>query len=203
MSVHGIDPGLANIGRASISQYGGKPESEHFIPPGTGVQRLVAIYRWAAALPVCHLVVVENFAFDRANQAHQIGQARGALELGLHCRGQDVIFLSPSELKQWLSGKGNLPKPLMPMRVLAHWGFEAQSEHEAAAYGLMKFGEALLLVQGGIGIGTVKSALDLTEYQVGVLSGFLDREAAEEVKAQAERGRAERRMARRRKVGAR
>lgn len=152
--VIGLDPGLANLGLVVLdSEEPGVLRHEHFEPTGQGVARLQQIQRWALGLPAADLVVLEGYAFGRANQAHQMGEARGALLLGLASHGYRVIDLSPSSLKQWLSGKGNLAPQLMPMRVLALWGWEAPSEHEAAAYALARFGEAVLAAEA-VGVTT-------------------------------------------------
>jgi crossover junction endodeoxyribonuclease RuvC len=68
------------------------------------------------------------------------------------------IEVSPSQLKQFATGKGNAGKEIILQQVYKRWGFEAKDNNQADAYVLAQIGRAYL--------GEVD---DLTDFQQKVV----------------------------------
>lgn len=117
----------------------------------TGTDPLSELYRldWIrteclSIIPPDALVVVEDFAFSRANQAHQIGGLQYCFRLSLWKRGVPFILVAPSRLKKFVTGTGNAEKSLMLQQVYKRWGIECKDDNEADAVGLCYVGMAML-----------------------------------------------------------
>lgn len=90
------------------------------------------------------LVVLEDFAFARANMAHQLGGLAYVVRLSLYKRNLPFILVAPGRLKKFVSGKGSAEKDMMIMRVFKNWGHEAQDNNAADAIGLAYVGAAAI-----------------------------------------------------------
>ena len=90
------------------------------------------------------LVVLEDFAFARANMAHQLGGLGYIVRLSLWKRNLPFIVVAPGRLKKFVSGKGSAEKDMMIMRVFKNWGHEAQDNNAADAIGLAYVGAAAI-----------------------------------------------------------
>lgn len=87
-------------------------------------------------------VVYEDYSMGSKGKTFHIGELGGVLKLFLWERGIDIILVPPSNLKLFVTGKGNADKDVM-MRVLAqHRGRLFNNSDEADAYGLLLAGEA-------------------------------------------------------------
>lgn len=107
------------------------------------------------------LVVVEGYAFARANQAHQMGELGGMIRMLLAKLGINWIEVAPTQVKKFCTGKGNAAKDLILMNVYKRWGVEFQVNDEADAYVLAKIGQAIM--------GDIKG---LTQEQIRVIKAI-------------------------------
>ncbi len=158
------------------------------ITPSTrGVERLCEEEIAVRALLDTHnpaLVLLEDYAFSRGNQAHQMGELGGVLRRLLHRRGQRWMVVGTGQCKQYATGKGNAPKELMLQQVLKRWGVELGTSHEADAYTLARIGVALLAGERIEAAGGSAAGVDgLTKVQVGVLEKIRGGKAAKADKA--------------------
>lgn len=83
----------------------------------------------------CRAVVLENYAFARPNQAHQIGELGGAIRLHLHMARIPYVEIAPKTLKLWACANGNANKDqmLQAARDLADYDLApAQDWHRRA-----------------------------------------------------------------------
>lgn len=85
------------------------------------------------------LVVIEDYAFSRADQAHAKGELGGVIRLALWERGIETITVAPTALKKFVTGVGVAQKDEMRLAIYKRFGIEAKSqdELEAAALAIM------------------------------------------------------------------
>lgn len=109
-------------------------------PPGLrGVERLQWILRKVMGL-VCNsdLVIVEGYAYARANQAHQIGELGGVIRLALYTRRIPYVEVAPSALKKVATGKGNAGKELVLVEAVKRLGYDGADNNVADALWLLE-----------------------------------------------------------------
>ena len=109
------------------------------------------------------LIVIEGFSygskgrgvFDIAYLGWRIRE-----ELERYRTEDDIPWLevSPSQVKQFATGKGNANKEIVLQQVYKRWGFEAKDNNQADAYVLAQIGRAYL-----------GEADDLTDFQQKVV----------------------------------
>lgn len=107
------------------------------------------------------LVLIEDYAFSKANKAHQMGELGGVIRRMLFKKQIRWIVVGTSQLKKFATGKGNCPKDLILMNVYKKWGVEFATSDEADAYVLARIGQALL---------NQENSPELTKYQLEVLT---------------------------------
>lgn len=83
------------------------------------------------------LVVLEGYAYARANQAHQIGELGGVLRLALFEAGVRYIELAPSVVKKLATGKGNAGKEQVLVEAVRRLGYEGHDNNESDALWLL------------------------------------------------------------------
>lgn len=139
MRVLAFDLSLTSTG---VAHEGG---TSRITPKCKGVERLAEI-REAVRLLVLttapELVVIEGYAYARANQAHQIGELGGVIRLLLHDMGIEYREVPPSSLKKWATGKGNADKDTMLETAIRKHGFQGHGNDEADAWLLMLMAQA-------------------------------------------------------------
>lgn len=79
------------------------------------------------------LVVLEGYAFSRANQAHQIGEWGGVLRLLLHESGVPWVEVPSTQLKKFATGSGGAKKPQMLAEAIKRLGYSGYQEDEVDA----------------------------------------------------------------------
>jgi crossover junction endodeoxyribonuclease RuvC len=148
--VIGIDPSLTATG---VCWPDGSTEVIKW--PGTGVERLVNVYRrtcdwWETAVLAGQrpLVVLEGYSMGSARQqshAHGLGELGGVLRLALaHCC-VDFIDVPPACVKKYATGKGNANKDLVRDAARDRLGLPAGvTSDECDAAWLRQIGLALL-----------------------------------------------------------
>jgi crossover junction endodeoxyribonuclease RuvC len=114
------------------------------------------------------LAVIENFAFARPNQAHQIGELHGVVRYELWRNHVPFILVAPLQLKKWIIGKGQGEKDLILKELYKRYDFDVSDDNIADAVGLMLIGKTLL----------GKYEKPLVQFQQEVISKMLEGAAA-------------------------
>jgi crossover junction endodeoxyribonuclease RuvC len=103
-------------------------------------QRLVRIRD--AVLAACagaELVVIEGYAYGRAQQAHQLGELGGVIRVALTDAGIRWVEVSPAQVKQYATGKGNASKDAMIIAAVKA-GADITTNDQADAWWLRSIG---------------------------------------------------------------
>jgi crossover junction endodeoxyribonuclease RuvC len=90
------------------------------------------------------LVLIENYAFGKSNQAHQMGELGGVIRLMLHEEGYKYFVVTPTRLKKFLTGKGVAEKNLMLKELFKVFGHDVNDDNIADALVLMELGRAMI-----------------------------------------------------------
>lgn len=93
------------------------------------------------------MVLIEDYAFARAQGAHQIGELGGVLRVMFVEQGLNWIEVAPAAVKKFATGKGNASKEQIAAWVQKRWGVMFDSNDETDAFVLAKIGEALIASQ--------------------------------------------------------
>jgi Holliday junction resolvasome RuvABC endonuclease subunit len=94
--------------------------------------------------PERNLVLIENYAFGKTNQAHQMGELGGVIRLMLFEEGYEFFVIPPTRLKKFLTGKGVADKNIILKEVFKRWKFDVDDDNVADALVLMQLGLALV-----------------------------------------------------------
>lgn len=89
------------------------------------------------------VAILEDFAFARANQAHQMGGLGYTVRLQLWRAGVPFLLVAPMTLKKFITGKGNTEKDTIMMELLDRFKVKVTNNNEADAVGLARLGLAL------------------------------------------------------------
>lgn len=150
MKLIAIDPSLTSTGFAFRGD-DGHIEVGTIRPKNmTGPERLLYIERQLAHIldtVAPDAVAYEDYAMRSKGKVFHIGELGGVLKVHLWRRGVDIILVPPSNLKLFVTGKGNPGKgkeaKTLLMQILArHRGRLFNNSDEADAYGLLLAGEA-------------------------------------------------------------
>jgi crossover junction endodeoxyribonuclease RuvC len=79
------------------------------------------------------LVVIEGYAFDRPNQAHQIGELGGIIRFTLWEAGKLYVEIAPSSMKKFATGTGNASKDEVLVAAVKKLGYQGFSKDQADA----------------------------------------------------------------------
>lgn len=94
--------------------------------------------------PERNLILIENYAFGKTNQAHQMGELGGVIRLMLFEEGYEFFVIPPTRLKKFLTGKGVADKNIILKEVFKRWKFDVDDDNVADALVLMQLGLALV-----------------------------------------------------------
>lgn len=94
--------------------------------------------------PATDIVVIEDFAFSRGNQAHLLGGLGYAIRLYLRSHDIPFVLVGPMQNKKFASGSGKAEKSGMLLAVYKRWGIEAEDDNVADAVSLCMIGRALV-----------------------------------------------------------
>ncbi|OPX89584.1 MAG: Crossover junction endodeoxyribonuclease RuvC [Pelotomaculum sp. PtaB.Bin104] len=140
MKIVGIDASLTGTGVAVLN---GSLHTETIQSKKTGTERLIEIReRIRDIVNGADLVVLEDYAFSRPNQAHQIGELGGVLRVLFHEMGVKVLLVSTGQVKKFASGKGTADKRDIAIAVYKRFGQEFKTSDETDAFVLAKIGQA-------------------------------------------------------------
>jgi crossover junction endodeoxyribonuclease RuvC len=147
MTVVGFDLSLNSTG---WFVYNGVLMDSGIIPgTGSGMERIDFISRSVIGkVPADHdgcLVVIEEFAFSaNGSYAREIAMLGGVVRYALWHRQLPVVMVIPSQLKKFVTGKGNADKSVMLLEVYKRWDLDTQSHDQADAYALGRLGMCLV-----------------------------------------------------------
>ena len=116
------------------------------------------------------LVVIEDYSYASGNQAHQIGELGGVLRVMFSENELRVLKVSPSQLKKFITGKGNAKKEEIAVSIFKRWGRDFKTNDEADAFVLVQIGIMYLLYD--MPIGEMKHDYALTSFQAEVIDAL-------------------------------
>lgn len=141
--VVGLDPSFTGFGVAI--QENGNLLIKKIVSKQTGVQRLIEIRDTILQyVQGADLVCIEDFAFSRANQAHNLGGLGWIIRVMMHEENVPFMVVGTSQVKKFATGRGNAKKPEVMLGVYKRWGVEFADDNEADAFVLMKMAEVLI-----------------------------------------------------------
>lgn len=96
-----------------------------------------AIFSWLTArrgmLSPGDLVVVEGYAFSR-QQAHSMGEIGGCVRKYIWESGANLLIITPSSLKRFITGKGAGEKSAMIKQVYKRWNYDVDEDNQCDAF---------------------------------------------------------------------
>lgn len=96
------------------------------------------------------LVVIEGYAYaGKFNNSLQY-ELGACIRMRLYERSVSFVEVPPTSLKKFVTGKGNAKKDLMLLGVYKRWDFDTEDDNEADAFGLAKFGRAMIGKSTGV-----------------------------------------------------
>lgn len=146
MNITALDLSLTATGYATMRD--GEIIHETISPPKgmVGLERINWIYETLIKrLPYNGLIVFENFSFasNDAGSHERIGLAF-LLRLCLWQNSIPFLLVAPSQLKKFVTGKGNAEKSLVLREVYRRWGVVAANDNAADAVGLIQIGRCIV-----------------------------------------------------------
>lgn len=86
------------------------------------------------------LIVLEDYAYSRANQAHQIGELHGVIRLALHEAEIPVALVAPTARAKYATGSGRAGKAEVLAAAIRRLGYDGHDDNEADALWLREMG---------------------------------------------------------------
>jgi len=136
----GLDLSLTGTGIVILSETGGVIHAETVKNNLRGPERLVHIRKVikdimldAEPLVTC----IEDYAMGiRAGQSFSIGELGGVARVLLYEMQVPYNLISPTQVKKFITGKGNAEKDVIMLSVYKNFGYEAKDNNIADAFGL-------------------------------------------------------------------
>lgn len=147
MNVMGLDLSLTGTGIVVIDKAGEVVLSRTISSKLRDMERLAHIRAEIASIlsgasPI--MTCIEGYSMgSRAGQLASIGELGGVVKLLLYRNGFRYTIVAPTQLKKFVTGKGNSMKDEIMMNVYKRWGWEAKDNNQADAYGLGRIALAL------------------------------------------------------------
>lgn len=135
MIIYGIDQSVAKAGFAT-------PAGTEVVKPPKDVDdvaRLLWWFRWSSTFyrkVSLDLVALEGYSHASKHKQHEVGEAVGAVKMGLRSSGVRLVVIPPGSLKKFVTGKGNCSKVELASTVSARTGIVFANDDEADAYAL-------------------------------------------------------------------
>lgn len=148
----GIDPSSVATGIVVLEHT--KPflhalvlEEEVKFPKLTGWDRVIAICKVVMTRVHEHKpdrIVLEGYSLNMKNATSVVPlvELGGLMRFLMKLDGLSWYDPRATELKKFVTGKGNVQKDVVMMKVLQRWGHESKSNNTADAYGLAAMGLA-------------------------------------------------------------
>lgn len=112
----------------------------------TGELKRIMEIKHSIVIKDADLVVIEGLAFMARNTSAliQLSALNYMFRERLFLSGIPFVIVPPTQLKKFVSGKGNAPKELVMLDVYKRYGISFKDNNEADAYVLSRIGEGLL-----------------------------------------------------------
>lgn len=139
----GIDPST-KTGFVALNEYGSVLRAKELTGVGShDPKRMITmIDDIMAHIQKEDVICIEGFGFA-SQQAIQLGGIGWGIRMALTRRGFTYIEPSPSQLKKYASGKGNLAKDALAVSIFKTFGFEHSSDNVRDAYVLAEISRCL------------------------------------------------------------
>jgi len=143
----GIDPSFTGTGLIALSN--GDIKKERLIVSNSKDEvedRLV--YITDRIIDFCvefskPIIYMEGIAFaKKSTYAHQLGALHFYIRIRLKQIRQTFTVVPPTELKKFVTGKGNCKKDLMLMKTYKRWGVEFDDDNICDAYCLARYADS-------------------------------------------------------------
>lgn len=145
MRIHALDLSLTATGYARV--FNGEIFHATISPPRgmNGIERIDWIAREITSFDFPDLLVFEGFSFasNDAGSHERIGLAY-MLRHWAWKRDIPFMLVAPSQLKKFVTGKGNAEKSLVLREVWRRWNIAAANDNEADACGLLMIGRCIV-----------------------------------------------------------
>lgn len=130
------------------------------MPAGTLERWEAIVSAIKACAEPCHHVLIEGYSFGSMpgqTRGHELG---GIVRYHLRKWGHVPIEVPPSTLKKFLTNAGNADKNQVLKEVYKRYHVDFPDDNMADAYGLAKFGQALISTEG------------LPQFQIDIIETF-------------------------------
>jgi len=162
VKIVGIDASLTSTGIAVSNGFNLRTATESIESKLKGADRLIEIReKIRENIIFAGLVVLEDYAFSRPNQAHQIGELGGVLRVLIKEMGKKLLTVGTMQLKKFATGKHNASKEEIAVAAYKKWGIECRTNDET---------DAAVLVY--IGLAYMGNTDGLTAYQQEVIDAL-------------------------------
>lgn len=140
----GIDQSYKGFAIVAINQDGSQYKGIHLSTDKIAdpVERLIYIRTWLNArltdFKTAKFIVMEGYGYS-SQVGFMLGELGGMVKMAISDKtGVPPYICSPNQLKKYVSGKGDVAKNTMLMRVYKRWGVEFSLDDLADAYGLAR-----------------------------------------------------------------
>ena len=147
----GIDPSFTGTGLIALSN--GSVKKERLIASNSKddvEDRLVYIADRIVDFCVEFtkpVIYMEGIAFaKKSTYAHQLGALHFYIRIRLKQIRQTYTVVPPTELKKFVTGKGNCKKDLMLMKTYKRWGVEFDDDNLCDAFCLAKYAQSKIKI---------------------------------------------------------
>lgn len=104
------------------------------------VQQLHQTIKTYKPTKICY----EGYSYRSYSSSYDLAELGGLLRVMYHeyaeLTGAEIIEYSPTELKKYITGKGNSKKEMMMLQLFKRFGIEAKNNNQADAVGLCLMG---------------------------------------------------------------
>lgn len=110
--------------------------------PFKGVERLEFIRDKINYLLYEHTIdtaIIEDYAYAGKGRVFNIGELGGVVKLLLYDSNIKINTVTPTELKKFITGKGNAKKELMLLKVYKKYKIEFTNNNQCDAFALGKY----------------------------------------------------------------
>jgi len=142
--IFGLDPSLTGTGIASAKEVTtlstkGYKDTDRLIYIRDEVMEIVRDAR---------LVVIEGFAYNKSNKAHEIGGLGWILRVAMAEEEVPYLEVAPTKLKKFATGKGNAGKIEVVTAAVNRLNISPKDDNQADAAWLREFGLHYLGARG-------------------------------------------------------
>lgn len=144
--VIGLDPSLTGFGVVVKGMDGVLYQSSTIKPKSYGAERLLFIRGGLESIlsslphPKNSVVFCESYGFGIASNIFQLGTLHGVVQTMLYEHEIPMFYVTPTQLKKYVTGKGTSQKSDMKLATYKQWQWEGADDNQVDAYGLAKIG---------------------------------------------------------------